>query len=120
MALNPAERLMSVAFPAPQAKEIARQIADAGGGAVDSVNGQTGVVVLDASDVGAVEDNADGIQLPIFSATDLVAGTPDPTANAGRIVIVSDDDTAGYALAWSNGTNWLTLPAPGANVDDGS
>ena len=95
MALNPAERLMSVAFPAPQAKEIARQIAEGGG-------------------------NADGIQLPIFSATDLVAGTPDPAANAGRIVIVSGDDTAGYALAWSNGTNWLTLSAPGANVDDGS
>ena len=28
-----------------------------GGGAVDSVNGQTGVVVLDASDVGALPDN---------------------------------------------------------------
>ena len=55
MALNPAERLMSVAFPAPQAKEIARQIADAGGGGVvDSVNGQTGTVVLAAADVGAV------------------------------------------------------------------
>ena len=119
MALKPSERLMSVAFPAPQAKEIARQIAIAPG-PVTSVNGNAGIVVLAAADVGAVEDNAAGIQLPIFSATDLVAGTPDPAANAGRIVIVSDDDTAVYALAWSNGTNWLTLSAPGANVDDGS
>lgn len=31
MALNPAERLMSVAIPAPAAKEIARQIAEGGG-----------------------------------------------------------------------------------------
>lgn len=46
MALNPAERLMSVAFPAPQAKEIARQIADAGGG-----NGP----VVDFATVSAIE-----------------------------------------------------------------
>ena len=32
-----------------------------GGGAVDSVNGQTGVVVLDASDVGAVPSDPTGV-----------------------------------------------------------
>jgi hypothetical protein len=46
-----------------------------GGGAVDSVNGQTGVVVLDAADVGAVATvTGDGVG---GTATDVVLSFPD-------------------------------------------
>jgi hypothetical protein len=43
--------------------------ADGGGGAVDSVNGQTGVVVLDASDVGAAATSH------VHAGSDITSGT---------------------------------------------
>ncbi len=55
-----------------------------GGGAVDSVNGQTGVVVLNAVDVGA---------LPLFTTIRIaVAGGPITLADAGGVILV---DTTG-------------------------
>lgn len=54
MAFSNAERLMRLGVSAELAKEVAAQIA--GGGAVASVNGQTGTVVLDAQDVGALAE----------------------------------------------------------------
>lgn len=44
--------------------------AGSGGGAVDSVNGQTGVVVLDAADVGAIDGVGVSGQLPYWFDTD--------------------------------------------------
>ena len=115
MAMTLAEQLQRVGMPGEQAKLIQEALAP-----VSSVNGKDGAVVLDASDVGAVEDDPSGLQLPVFSAEDLEGGTPDPTENAGRIVAVSDDDNVSYALAWSDGTDWLTLSAAGVAVADGS
>ena len=54
MAFSNAERLMRLGVSAELAKEVAAQIS--GGGAVASVNGQTGTVVLDAQDVGALAE----------------------------------------------------------------
>ena len=58
-----------------------------GGGAVSSVNGATGVVVLDAADVGAVAaaDGIDSILGPMTAAEFAAIGVPDP---AGLYVIV--------------------------------
>ena len=47
-------RLAELGMATELAKEVAAQIA--GGGAVASVNGQTGTVVLDAQDVGALAE----------------------------------------------------------------
>lgn len=120
MAFTLAEQLQRVGMPGEQARLLAEAIGGGSGPAVTSVNSQTGAVVLTASDVDAVEANEAGIELPVFSAEDLAGGSPDPTENAGRIVLVADDDTAGYALAWSDGSDWLTLSAAGAPVDDGA
>lgn len=49
-------RLIGTGMPVQQAVEVAAQI-DGSGGGVASVNGQTGAVVLDASDVGALPDD---------------------------------------------------------------
>lgn len=49
-------RLAELGMATELAKEVATQIDAAGGDAVASVNGQTGVVVLDAQDVGALAE----------------------------------------------------------------
>lgn len=51
-----ARRLAELGMATELAKEVATQINAAGGDAVASVNGQTGVVVLDAQDVGALAE----------------------------------------------------------------
>ena len=53
MALSTAEKLVSVGISPEPARMIQQAIAG-GTGAVTSVNGSTGAVVLDADDVGAV------------------------------------------------------------------
>lgn len=45
---------------------VVRQSGGGGGGAVDSVNGKTGVVVLDASDVGALPDDTTAADLGAY------------------------------------------------------
>ena len=68
-----------------------------GGGAVDSVNGETGVVVLDASDVGALADTA-GINA--LSDVD--------TGSAGHI------PTDGQVLTWNQSMgHWMPADAAG-------
>ena len=54
MAFSNAERMMRLGVSAELAKELTDQID--GSGAVASVNGQTGTVVLDAQDVGALAE----------------------------------------------------------------
>lgn len=51
-----ANRLMALSMVPPLAEEVASQIEAGSAGGVESVNGQTGAVVLDASDVGALPD----------------------------------------------------------------
>ncbi len=52
-----AKRLIELSMVPELAKEVATQIDGAGGDAVESVNGQTGAVVLTADDVGALPDD---------------------------------------------------------------
>lgn len=95
--------------------EMAALPTGGGGGAVNSVNGQTGVVVLDADDIG------DGTGKVIMTATErtklssAVTGFADP--NVDRIVFW--DDSAGtYAgLAASTG---LTISGTNMTVQAGS
>ncbi|WP_051778795.1 hypothetical protein [Streptomyces sp. NRRL S-241] len=56
-------------------KVPAAQLPAAGGGAVDSVNSKTGVVVLTAADVGALDQAAADARYPLATAAVLVAGT---------------------------------------------
>lgn len=55
-----------------------------GGGAVDSVNGQTGVVVLDADDVGAMPDT---YTAPVSSVNGLTGSVVLSAANVGALAI---------------------------------
>lgn len=52
--------------------------AGVGGGAVTSVNGETGVVVLTAAEVGAAAENATGTPIVSYNRTGPNAGTYDP------------------------------------------
>lgn len=72
------------------------QDAAAGGGAVDSVNGQTGDVVLDAEDVGALPDS---YTAPVISVNGMTGAVVIPTGGAvdsvngqtGAVVLDAED-----------------------------
>lgn len=71
------------------------QISSGGGGAVDSVNGKTGTVVLDATDVGALPDT-----------TSIPSKTSDLTNDSGFITgITSSDVTTALGFTPYNSTN---------------
>lgn len=80
-----------------------------GGGAVDSVNGKTGIVELDAADVGALtQDEADDRYAPIgaAAATPLMTKTfcPDDYGAVGDGIA---DDHAAVLAAWNAMWTWL-------------
>src|SRR5687768_4282505 len=80
-----------------------------GGGAVDTVNGQTGTVVLDAGDVGALtQDQADDLYAPIGSiaANPLLGKTFSP-AEHGAVGDGITDDWAAVRAAWDAMWTWL-------------
>lgn len=65
--------------------EVVNALAGGGGGAVDSVNTQTGAVVLDAADVGAVATAGDATTLWLGTAAEYAGiGSPD----AGTVYVV--------------------------------
>ncbi len=81
------------------------------GGAVTSVNGQTGAVVLDASDVGLGNvNNTSDANKPISTATQTALNakldTNQGTAHAGKFLVVGSDGniTAVTMTAWSGGS----------------
>lgn len=98
-----------------------------GGGAVDSVNGQTGVVVLDATDVGA--DPA-GSASTLSGSLDDVAFTGDyaDLVNTPSIPDILDDLTDvtiatpadGQVLTYDSGTSTWVNEAPGGGGTWGS
>ena len=82
-----------------------------GDGSVSNVNGQTGVVVLDADDVGATTqtyvDTQDGLlqdQINNISSGGGTASYPSFTGNAGKVLAVN---------ATEDGVEWITLPSGG-------
>lgn len=91
-------------------RTTAQAIADlGGGGAVDSVNGQTGVVVLDAADVGAVATSS----LPLAIAS---GGTGSATANdALNALLPNQAGQAGKVLG-TDGANASWVASGGGSV----
>ena len=96
-----------------------------GGGAVDSVNGKTGVVVLDAEDVGALPDDT-----PLFSGSynDLTdkPTIPDDLADLNddsthRLVTDTEKTTwngkSDFSGSYNDLTNKPTIPAAQVNSD---
>lgn len=87
-----------------------------GGGAVDSVNGKTGVVVLNAEDVGALPDT-----------TAIPTKTSDLTNDSGFIDDTYHDDTKQdtlptvvndgflHANATTGNIEWVTIPQAAGN-----
>ena len=80
-----------------------------GDGSVSNVNGQTGVVVLDADDVGATTqtyvDTQDGLlqaQINNISSGGGTASYPSFTGNAGKVLTVN---------ATEDGVEWTTVSA---------
>lgn len=73
------------------------------GGAVDSVNGQTGVVVLDAGDVGALPDT---YTAPVSSVNGLTGSVVLSAANVGALAIqrAADAVSAGTQYNLNNDT----------------
>lgn len=78
---------------------------NAGGGAVESVNGQTGAVVLDAEDVGAQETLVSGTNIKTING-ESVLGSGNLTINAGGI----DWKTKIDLPADFNPTDWTIYP----------
>lgn len=85
-----------------------QSVTGGGGGAVDSVNGQTGVVVLDANDVGAttaadVDDQIESYHLP-FNAS---VRAHVPVSNFGGTVGGGEATIAAFAGIPTGRTLWL-------------
>lgn len=79
-----------------------------GGGAVDSVNGQTGTVVLDADDVGAVPTSL------IDAKGDLLVGTAADTV--GRLPVGTDGFFLTADSSEPSGLKWVTAPGGGGGT----
>ncbi|MFB6806609.1 hypothetical protein [Streptomyces sp. NPDC056387] len=73
------------------------QLPTAGGGAVDSVNSKTGVVVLTAADVGALDQTAADARYPLTTAAVLLAGTQ--TISGGKTFSAIPSTTAAPTTA---------------------
>jgi hypothetical protein len=84
--------------------------AGGGGGAVASVNGKTGAVVLDAVDVGALtQDDADELYAPIGAAiaANPVLGKTFSPADHGAVGDGVADDYLAVKAAWDAMWTWL-------------
>lgn len=80
-----------------------------GGGAVDSVNGQTGTVVLDADDVGALPDTY------VAPVTSVNAKTGAVTLTASDVGALSSSTT--YVSSFNGNTGAVTYTAPVTSVN---
>lgn len=84
--------------------QVGAKVINTGGGAVQSVNGQTGVVVLDASDVNAYPDNnPDGYVNAAGAAS--AAPVQSVNGNTGAVVLTASDVGAPSGSGTSTGTN---------------
>jgi hypothetical protein len=78
---------------------------NAGGGAVDSVNGQTGVVVLDAEDVGLGNvDNTSDLDKPISTATQTALDEKADLTQVGNLI--REDFTFGLSQTFTLANNY--------------
>lgn len=81
--------------------EWAAESGSGGGGSVDSVNGKTGVVVLDASDVGAYAMPSGGIP-----STDMTSAVQTALAKAAAAIPGPTNPATGAFLVW-DGNDWV-------------
>lgn len=87
-----------------------------GGGDVTSVNGKTGIVVLNASDVGAVPTtrtvNSQALSSDIsLTASDVGALSSSTTAADIGAIVAPSSPTSGQFLSW-NGSAWVAADLP--------
>ena len=80
-----------------------------GGGAVDSVNGQTGTVVLDASDVGAL---ADTYTAPVSSVNSKTGAVSLSASDVGAL-----PSTTTFVSSFNGSTGAVTYTAPVTSVN---
>ena len=80
-----------------------------GGGAVDSVNGQTGTVVLDASDVGALPDT---YTAPVSSVNSKTGAVSLSASDVGAL-----PSTTTYVSSFNGSTGAVTYTAPVTSVN---
>lgn len=87
-----------------------------GGGAVDSVNGDTGTVVLEAADVGAIASTLPDAKGDLIAAS--AADTPARLAvgTNGQLLTAASGETTG--LAWASATNGVRKIARDAYLWD--
>ena len=112
-----ARRLVALGTPTQQAKELAKQMDGSGTAAVESVNGQTGTVVLTADDVGALPDD----YTPPAVAWDDVTDKPTTFPAATRTIALTGGAT-GTSAAFTGAANAsipVTLATPTASVRGG-
>lgn len=92
-------------------------IPQGGGGAVDSVNGKTGVVVLDADDVGALPDSYTAPVTSVNSKTGAVTlSASDVGALPSSTVIPTESTVAGWGFTKNTGT--YSKPSGGIPATD--
>ena len=93
--------------------DVEWQTVQSGGGAVDSVNGQTGTVVLDASDVGALADNTTYVSSVNGSSGAVTVSVPTKTSDLNN-----DSGFLTSAVTSFNGsTGAVTYTAPVTSVN---
>lgn len=93
--------------------DVEWQTVQSGGGAVDSVNGQTGTVVLDASDVGALADNTTYVSSVNGSSGAVTVTVPTKTSDLNN-----DSGFLTSAVTSFNGsTGAVTYTAPVTSVN---
>lgn len=102
---------------------IALDAGGSGGGVVDSVNGQTGVVVLTASDVGALPDDTVIPDAQVNSDWNANSGVAQilnkptiPTVNDSTITITQGGVTKGTFTTNQSGNTTIVLDAGGGSI----
>src|SRR5690606_26961361 len=110
---------LTIASLSPLVTEWATVGGGGGGGAVDSVNGQTGVVVLDHEDVGADEEGsaasaqAAAVQRGNHTGTQAIS-TVSGLQDALNAIPETADDVGAVAVVRWNGSAWGARPAGAA------
>jgi len=102
--VNVANTANNVADPTNDQDVATKKYVDdnAGGGAVDSVNGETGVVVIDAADVGLGNvDNTSDADKPVSDATQIAIDAVQAETDALELVVADMVDDLDWVMVQS-------------------
>lgn len=92
-----------------------KSLPESGGGAVDSVNGETGVVVLDADDVGAASQALDNLVSPVVNVDIDMGGNK--LTNLDAPTSADDAATKDYVDSAAGGGVTVVAGVANANID---